>query len=81
MLVGLALELVAELFSAEAGGAGRVQGEIGVEIGEQGRIIFLLEMDIGEEAIDDGDARSEEARLFGGGESVGEAVLLEQSAA
>jgi hypothetical protein len=75
------LELVAELFGAEAGGARRVEGQIGVEIGEEGRIILLLQMDVGEEAIDDGDARSEEARLFGGGESVGEAVLLEQSAA
>jgi hypothetical protein len=80
-LGGLALELVAELFGAEAGGAGRIEGEVGIEIGEEGGIIFLLEMNVGEKAIDDGDARSEEARLFGGGESVREALLLEQSAA
>ena len=78
---GLALELVAELFGAEAGGACRVEGEVGVEIGEEAGIIFLLQMDVGEKAVDDGDARSEQARLFGGGESVGETLLLEQSAA
>jgi hypothetical protein len=74
------LELVAELFGAEADGAGGIESEVSVEIGAESGIVFLLEMDVGEQAIDDGNVGGELAGLFGRGESVGEAILLEERA-
>ncbi len=76
LLGELLLDLVAELSGALACGAVGIEREVSVEVAEEGGIIFLEEMDVGEQAVDDGDARGKGAGLFGGGESIWETVLV-----
>jgi len=68
VLVGeFLLDLVAELFGAKAGGTVGIKGKIGVEILEEGGIIFLEEMNVGKQAVDDGNVRGQDTGLLGGG--------------
>ena len=73
--------MVAELFGAEAGGARGIEGEIGIQVGEKRGIVLLLQMDVREQAIDDRRTGGQSAGLFGGGQGIGEAILLKQCAA
>jgi hypothetical protein len=77
----LELELGAELFGALAGGAVWVEGDVRVEVGEEGGVVFLGEVDVGEKAVDDGDTGSEKAGLFGGVEGVWILLFEEEDAA
>ena len=49
--------------------------DVGVEVVQESGIIFLREMNIGEKAIDDGDAGREKLRLFGGVEGIGKMLF------
>lgn len=68
MLVGeFLLDLVAELFGAEAGGTVGIKRKISVKILEEGGIVFLEEMNVGKQTVDDGNVRGQDTSLFGGG--------------
>ena len=75
------LDLVANLFCAETGRAIRIQRNVGVQVLEECRIVALLEMDVGQQPVDDGDTGSEKAGLIGGDESFGEMFFVEEKAA
>lgn len=72
------LELVAKLFGALASWARRIKREVGVEVCEERGIVLLFEVNVREQTIDDGNVWSELAGLLGGGQRVGEVILLEE---
>ena len=73
--------LIAELLGADSSGAVGVKCEVGVEISEQSGIILLEQVNVGEKAVNDGRARSEDAGPFGGGKGVRKLILHEEEAA
>lgn len=75
------LNPIAELFGASADGTVGIECDVGIEVGEKRGIVFLLEMNVGEKTVDDGDVGGEAVGFLGRSESLGKLLLVEEEAA